>query len=227
MGSEIVSAVDYYNLIADDYDALMSGEHDKAVRLWIRQYFSGLQISGTILDFGCGSGLDISWLVEDKFKVIGCDLAESFLSKAKAMVDRDSLHHSVSFLGALQSDFRSWAIRRPAFHADHLLANFGVINYIPDLDTVFHAMAHVIPPGGNIFLNVFTPRETLLSKVRSVFTGRRQRWSSYQGKYHSIIIHDIASIVENSAEYFDKRLIHRFGNSDFTLVHLVRNEKVV
>ena len=124
------------------------------------QAFVDAQPGETLLDLGCGAGLDL-YLYAQKIgptgKLIGLDLAEPMLSKAKGNLASLGISN-VTWLHAAAD-----AIPLPENSVDLVTAN-GIYNLSPDKDAVMREVCRVLKPGGRtifaeIVLTSELPRE--------------------------------------------------------------------
>jgi SAM-dependent methyltransferase len=109
--------------------------------------FARLPAGGTVIDLGCGSGLDsliAAQRVGPAGRVFGIDFSE-------AMIDR--ANSSVRELGLANVMFvRSAAENLPVADAtvDSVLVN-GIFNLNPFRDEIFRELARIVKPGGSVF----------------------------------------------------------------------------
>ena len=110
----------------------------------------------TVLDLGSGSGTDAfiaAHLTGPTGRVIGVDMTDAQLAKARGLRDRHGLQH-VAFIEGL--------IEEPPADpgsVDVVISN-GVVNLAPDKAAVFRAAARALRPGGRIALaDIVSERE--------------------------------------------------------------------
>ena len=131
----------FFDPIADQYDALWS---DTAVgaaqRAAVWRELDGLFTAGdSVLDLGCGTGLDALHLKSTGISVYGID-------NSSRMVDIgrnrrvDSHHCRIEDLDLLEMQF------------DGAMSNFGALNCVSSLDAVACALARLVRPGGRLAL---------------------------------------------------------------------------
>lgn len=106
--------------------------------------FGPLPKGATVVDIGSGCGFDTliaAGMVGDEGRVIGVDMTDAMLRKARA---------NARLLGATNAEFRKGlAEELPVDSAsvDVVISN-GVINLCPDKDRVYHEVWRVLKPGG-------------------------------------------------------------------------------
>jgi ubiquinone/menaquinone biosynthesis C-methylase UbiE len=109
--------------------------------------FAILPVGGTVVDLGCGSGLDsliAARRVGPQGRVVGIDFSEAMLDRANSSVREIGLAN-VLFL-------RSAAEQLPLADAcaDRALVN-GIFNLNPFRNEIFRELARIIKPGGSVF----------------------------------------------------------------------------
>lgn len=109
--------------------------------------FATLAATSTVVDLGCGSGLDSLIAAERigvKGRVIGIDFSDAMLTRANSALRQLELGN-VLFVKAA-------AEQLPLADAsvDHALVN-GIFNLNPFRDEIFRELARIIKPGGSVF----------------------------------------------------------------------------
>ncbi len=109
--------------------------------------FATLPAGATVIDLGCGSGLDsliAAQRVGAEGRVVGIDFSEAMLNRASS---------SLRELGLANMMFlRSGAEQLPLADAsvDRALVN-GIFNLNPYRDEIFRELARIVKPGGCVF----------------------------------------------------------------------------
>jgi arsenite methyltransferase len=109
--------------------------------------FAILPAGATVIDLGCGSGLDsliAAQRVRAEGRVVGIDFSEAMLERANS---------SLRALGSANVLFvRSAAERLPLAQAsaDCALVN-GIFNLNPFRNQIFRELARIVKPGGSVF----------------------------------------------------------------------------
>jgi arsenite methyltransferase len=110
--------------------------------------FSSVQPGQTVLDLGCGAGLDLLIAAEKvgpSGAVIGVDMTDAVLEKAMANIQASGLKNIQVRKGyvetlPIESDSIDWVISN------------CVINLSPEKDKVFAEIARVLKPGGQMIV---------------------------------------------------------------------------
>jgi arsenite methyltransferase len=116
-----------------------------------------------VLDLGSGSGTDAFIAAEHTGhdgQVIGVDMTDAQLEKARRVRDRAGLGHVA---------FRKGLIEEPPVDSgsiDVVISN-GVINLAPDKDVVFEAAARALRPGGRLAIADIISARELIERTRS------------------------------------------------------------
>jgi len=119
--------------------------------------FADIPASATVLDLGCGAGLDTliaAQRVGPQGKVIGVDFSEAMLARAR---------RSVSEAGLINVELRhadAEALLLEEGSVDIALIN-GIFNLNPARDAIFRELARVVRPGGVVYAAELILREPL------------------------------------------------------------------
>ena len=100
----------------------------------------------TVLDLGCGAGTDLlisAQMVGPEGRVIGVDMTESMLTRARQSAAAMDLHN----VELHQSLIESLPVEDAS--VDVVISN-GVIDLVPDKDAVFGEIDRVLRPGGRL-----------------------------------------------------------------------------
>lgn len=126
------------------------------------QPFVDAQPGETVLDLGCGAGLDLylyAQKVGPRGKVFGLDLSEAMLDKAR----RNLAEAGVANVEWLQAP--ADAIPLPDCSVDLVTAN-GIYNLSPDKEAVMREVARVLKPGGRTIFAEIMLKSELPCEVR-------------------------------------------------------------
>lgn len=126
------------------------------------QPFVDAQPGETVLDLGCGAGLDVyhyARAVGSKGKLYGLDLSEAMLGKAEQNLRAAGIEN-VTLLHASAD-----RIPLPAASVDLVTAN-GIFNLSPDKVAVMREIARVLRPGGRTVFAEIIAKQDLPSDLR-------------------------------------------------------------
>lgn len=137
-----------YTIFSEKYD-LLEGYHpdaDLGLGCGIPTEFAQIKKGDTVLDLGSGAGNDCfvaRALVGESGTVIGVDMTEAMISKAR--INADKLHfHNVEFrLGDIEN------MPVDADSVDVVISNC-VLNLVPDKGKAFSEIVRVLKPGGHL-----------------------------------------------------------------------------
>lgn len=223
--------ISYYDQIADQYDTLLAREDsNKLVRQRVKEQLYQSLPSGTVLDFGGGTGLDLGWLSARGYAIVFCEPAAGMREKAISY-NKDSLHNSnIHFLDDAQSDFTCWHTQRPFPQpVDAILANFGVLNAIPDLPLLFHNLSLVTRSGSHCLLVV------LNRPLKKMWQWHRRNTVStllfgtpflmyiwHNGHRQTVYVHTPKAIQKAASAHFTLKHCQPVEGTSFILLHLIK-----
>jgi SAM-dependent methyltransferase len=219
--------ISYYNEIAAEYDAILNKDAKNAVvRKQVADRFIVAVKKGRVLDFGGGTGQDIDWLSKQSYEIIFC---EPSIAMRKHAAERNATARII-FLDDKSTDFREWSAVFPFEQAvDAVLANFAVINCIPDIKLFFEKLAMIVTPGGIVMALILDNslpkrfRFNTKATVQSFFSGKPVSISvNYNGSSQQVYIHSRKAIERAAAKHFELKLFERLPGSGFCLIHLIR-----
>jgi len=217
--------VSYYDEIAVQYDEILDRDSSNEItREKVKAAFCRLVPSGLVLDFGGGTGKDLEWLTKNGYQVIFCEPSVNMRERAI------SLHNNnVVILENNASDFVTWVTDGPfSEKVDAILANFAVINSIPDLKVLFKNISLVIKPGGHLLMlvlkNTFKKRWRLnrMATVHSLFTGLTVVADiEFNQHRQRVYLYTTGRIKKDALPYFHFQS-YLFKEHGFILMHFIR-----
>lgn len=221
----------FYDGIANQYDLLMNDQDKNALtRLKVAGKFTQLVHSGNVMDFGGGTGLDLPWLTSQDYEIIFCEPSSGMRQKAIELNKMKLRSNRISFLSGQENDFTSWNQRNPfTKKLDGVLSNFAVLNNIPDLTTLFQAIAEIMKPGAHFIACII---DNHLLKILSNYPGQFLKLT-ISGKpitttihfkeYEQLVyIHTMHQIRKSSRPFFQLVNSESIDGTSFKLIHLMR-----
>jgi SAM-dependent methyltransferase len=142
-----------FEAVAADYDRDF-GDNPLARRMRERvwqEMFSRLPAPATVLDVGCGTGIDAAELALRGHRVVALDDAPAMLQEVHK---KQELFRLGENLKIHRVDLNDPLARRRLFarvDPDAVLANFGVLNCIRDLRGLAKELGELLLPGGLVF----------------------------------------------------------------------------
>jgi len=224
----------YHDQAADSYNHTMDkNPANKILREQVKEKLSSLLSSGCVLDFGGGTGLDLEWLTR-RYQVLFCEPSVPMREQAIHYNDTILRSDAITFLEGDKTDFTRWDKALPFTQpCDAVLSDFGALNYIPDVELLFRNVGKVLKPGGHFVLMIlrlgFKKRMKWHRRnaIASLLFGNQ--FVMYipfdNGQRQTVFVHSLKKIRKASAPYFTYAGHDLMGNYDFTLIHLIRNEK--
>ena len=136
-----------YSVFADDYSKLEGyvKEADLGLGCGLPTEFADIKKGDTIVDLGCGAGNDVfiaRTFVGDEGKVIGIDMTEKMIEKAKA----NNLKLGFNNIEFRLGDIEDIPLRDNC--ADVVVSNC-VLNLVPDKSKAFSEISRVLKSGGH------------------------------------------------------------------------------
>nr|WP_294896010.1 class I SAM-dependent methyltransferase [uncultured Pedobacter sp.] len=178
-----------YNIWSEQYDTNKNRTRDlEAISL--RQNLKE-QHFHNCLEIGCGTGKNTEWLASIAYNVLGIDLSEQMLTKAKQKMNTEN----VKFIQAdINNDWK--------FTKDEKfdLATFSlVLEHIENLDLIFKRLNEVISANGVIYIGELHPFRQ--------YNGSKARFENEEGiQIVTCFNHHISDFV-NSAKKSSFQLI--------------------
>lgn len=219
--------ISYYNGIAREYNGMLDKDSDKLARRKVATRFSNIIHNGTILDFGGGTGLDLKWLTQNNNRIFFCEPSKEMRKLAISYSD-SLLDKNITFLNDHESDFRQWNKKLPFNKkADAVLANFAVLNCIPDIDLLFKNLALLIRPGGHMMAIILTKKDDNIfrQRVLNFFISIMRPPTvniRYKNYTQTVRLYSTQNIIRASKKYFSLNGTEVLTGSGFTLMHLKR-----
>jgi SAM-dependent methyltransferase len=225
--TQLVPTNQYYDSIAGDYNRYLSNPSDELVRAEVAQYFCSAVHGKKVMDFGGGTGLDLPWLLAGGYQVFFCEPSANMRRQAESHVQSYPNNNRLIFLS--NTNFKLWKTEPPVpVKLNGILANFGVLNYVDDLETLFERLHSLLAENGTLVVNLLYAgkgklfRKYFLSVLKAWLRREKVRTgSTYKTVRHETILHSLKDIETASKKYFHIRFTRALGdNSDFRLIHL-------
>lgn len=181
-GEEIATAYDRWS---QTYEAVENATRDMAARV-LRQHQLTLR-DRDILEIGCGTGLNTSYLAEQAKHLIALDLSAGMLEQARQKITA----HNVRFV---QGDIQlEWPLAK---HSVDLIVCMLVLEHIANLDHIFQEAARVLRSGGEFFICEFHPLKQL--------QGRQARFMDAASEdlvFVRAFLHEFSEYVNTSIQH--------------------------
>lgn len=158
VGREFAESIGYPKDLLDSFPDFVSDTFTGVSNVSV---FAEIPSGSTVLDIGCGAGLD-SLIASEKTgkdgKVIGVDFSHAMLEKAKKGCRRSNRLNIELHCAAAES------LPLPDRSVDVILVN-GIFNLNPSRKDVFQELARVIQPGGSLYAAELILKEPQPSKT--------------------------------------------------------------
>jgi SAM-dependent methyltransferase len=223
--------ISYYDGIAANYDTILDENGDnQVVRHIVAGEFTTLVKGGYVLDFGGGTGRDLGWLIQHSYRISFCEPSAQMRQIAVDKRKKEFPDACISFMDDDKTDFRTWSSLFPFEQkVDAVLANFAVINCIPDIELLFEKLALVIKPGGIVLALILKNsliknlRTNLRATLNSFISGNPiSIFIDYKGKQQQVYFHSPGAIRKAVAKKFEFIRHKKLHGIEFCLIHLMR-----
>jgi len=146
-----------HNELAADYDAHLSGNPHNALarKAFVELVARHVHEASTLLDFGCGTGLDALEYARRGYRVLAYDNSPGMLAKLEHRCQSEIASGAISPCSVGYSSFLDCFPQAPAPQA--VVSNFGVLNSIPDLASLFDTFAQRLAPPGWMIVSILNP----------------------------------------------------------------------
>jgi SAM-dependent methyltransferase len=154
----------FHDRLAAEYDRYLLGDpHNVLARTAFRDLVARYLPSGsTLLDFGCGTGLDAQHYAGRGYHVLAYDNSPGMIARLEQRCAADISSGQIQTCSVA---FPSFPTRLPSWPAPQaIVANFAVLNSIRDLEPLFGHFRELLAPRGWLMVSVLNPLHW--SKVR-------------------------------------------------------------
>jgi ubiquinone/menaquinone biosynthesis C-methylase UbiE len=221
----------YYSSVSDQYDKLMdSAAVNFRVRSFVKEYFARNIAAKNLMDFGGGTGADLTWLLEQDRRVWFCEPSKGMLAQAKNRLNYIRGNDRVIILSEDRTDFSSWKTNPPVEERlDAVLANFAVLNCIENLEALFQSLSTILKPEGSLCVLVLKNNPKVVLKnyfrplISSLLKGTTiiQRIKNGENEF-PVFIYRYSFIQKCASDFFRVEYMKEIPDSPFTFVHFVR-----
>jgi SAM-dependent methyltransferase len=147
----------FHNEVAAEYDVhLRSSPYNDLARAAFRDLVARYAPSGsTLLDFGCGTGLDAQHYAQQGYRVLAYDNSPGMMAQLEVRCRPQIASGAVATCAA---EYPRFLARFPEWPApDTVVANFAVLNSIRDLSPLFETFARHLRPPGWVIVSILNP----------------------------------------------------------------------
>ena len=146
----------FYDALAAQYDTHLANPHDVLARTAFRDLVSRHVPRGsTLLDFGCGTGLDALAYARDGYRVLAYDNSAGMVGELRR---RCSHEIATGVILPQAADYSTFLGNWPEWPAPKAVAaNFAVLNSIRDLRPLFETFAQHLASPGWVIASILNP----------------------------------------------------------------------
>jgi ubiquinone/menaquinone biosynthesis C-methylase UbiE len=163
-GSSCGCSTDDFSIMSEDYSKLpgYNADADLALGCGLPTQFAKIQPGNTVVDLGSGAGNDCfiaRSIVGDQGRVIGIDMTEAMIEKAKA---------NAAKLGFANVEFRLGDIESMPLEAEvaDVVVSNCVMNLVPDKKKAFAETFRIIKQGGHFSISDIVLEGELPERLR-------------------------------------------------------------
>jgi len=165
-------STEVYNIMSDDYTKMAGYNPDADLGLGcgLPTQYAHMKKGDTVIDLGSGAGNDCfiaRSVVGEAGKVIGIDMTEAMISKARINADTQGVNNVEFRLGEIED------LPVAANRADVVVSNC-VLNLVPDKQKAFQEILRVLKPGGHFSISDVVLKGELpdnLKKASEMYAG--------------------------------------------------------
>ena len=152
-----------YSILADDYATLKgyNADADLGLGCGLPTQFAKIKKGDVVVDLGSGAGNDCFIVREETGgggKVIGIDMTEAMIDRARINAEKLGLHNVEFRLGEIEN------LPLTSDLADVIVSNC-VLNLVPDKKKAFAEIHRVLKPGGHFSIADIVTTGTLPAKI--------------------------------------------------------------
>ena len=138
-----------YDTIAAGYDRQREGDHWMRRILW-HHYDRAFQAGQHVLDVGCGTGTDATFLARRGLHVTAIDISPQMIAQVEVKMERSRL---TSQIEAMVLDFGQLSILPPRTF-DGIISSSAALNTLSTLTGFAKDAARLVRPGGRVILHL-------------------------------------------------------------------------
>jgi SAM-dependent methyltransferase len=149
----------FYDAVASGYDAQVDGRTDvdnlRLRHAFCERVMAAAGPGGAILDFGCGTGIDVAIYAARGHRVVAYDLSPGMVEVLRRRCGPEiEAGTVVAASGSLQA---MEAALDAVGTVDAISANFAVLNHVRDLSPLLQRLAGHLAPDGTLMASVLNP----------------------------------------------------------------------
>jgi SAM-dependent methyltransferase len=138
-----------YEAAAPDYDQQVQGDGWMRHVLWDR-YARLFSAGQTVLDLGCGTGIDAIFFAQRGIRVVGIDAAPAMIAQSRAKLAAAELEDLVDL--RVMDIARVGSLPEEAF--DGIICAFAALSTTAGLDELAASVARLLVPGGILVVHL-------------------------------------------------------------------------
>jgi SAM-dependent methyltransferase len=203
MASDSEQNAAFHDELAAHYDSHLTRPQDVLARAAFQNLvFRHVPVGGTLLDFGCGTGIDALEYAQKGYRVLAYDNSPGMVRELERRCGREVATGKIL---PCSKDYPAFLHRWPDWpKPSAVTANFAVLNSIRDLPPLFEMFAERLAPPGLVIVSILNPLHwTKLREPRwwlRVAQARR-RPVVYQTRPYVSYLHFIRSLQRAAPQF--------------------------
>ena len=193
----------FYDELAAHYDAHLTNPHDALARAAFQELVGRCVAAGsTLLDFGCGTGVDALEYARRGYRVPAYDNSDGMVAELERWCRNEIAAGAILPYSMGYSAFLKQWPKWPAPSA--AVANFAVLNSIRDPEPLFEKFAQCLAPPGWVIVSILNPvHRTKLRAPRWWLNALRARGGPavYLTRPYASYLHFVRSLVISARRF--------------------------
>lgn len=167
-----------YNAWSKSYDSVKNNTRDVEAKA-LRETLSAESFDN-VLEIGCGTGKNTTWLLTKAKNVVGADFSNEMLAKAKSKINADNVEF-------VQTDVReTWNFADQSFD---LITCGLILEHIENIDFVFNQANAKLKTDGLFYIGELHPFKQ--------YNGTKARFETDDGRF------ELECFTHHVSDYFD------------------------
>ncbi len=167
-----------YNAWSKSYDSVKNNTRDVEAKA-LRETLSAESFDN-VLEIGCGTGKNTTWLLTKAKNVVGADFSNEMLAKAKSKINADNVEF-------VQTDVReTWNFADQSFD---LITCGLILEHIENIDFVFNQANAKLKTDGLFYIGELHPFKQ--------YNGTKARFETDNGRF------ELECFTHHVSDYFD------------------------
>src|SRR5215831_14385175 len=203
MASDTEKNAAFYDDLASHYDLHLTNRYDVLAREAFQDLVSRyVPLGSTVLDFGCGTGVDALDYAHRGYRVLAYDNSAGMVAELERRCRHEIARGAIlPYAGDYSTLLEVW----PDWPAPNAaIANFAVLNSIRDLSSLFETLARRLASPGWVIVSILNPVHwTKLREPRWWLHALQARGGSalYLTEPFTSYLHFVRSLLQSAPQF--------------------------